>query len=215
MDPRRYEDWFIGLELGLSDEHTAFAVIQRLQPYDDLNSVQHAVRHLERFPLGTSYPAIADRLGHLFQDEKFVQRQGTLVVDRTGTGTPVIDLIRRRDWHACLRPVTFTAGNEAQQAEHGGWLVPKPELVAAFQVTLQERRLLVAPNLALATTLLSELHDYRLKAPLLGNDALLAWREGPHDDLVLAVALAVWDGERTRRQSVGIPTVIGYWGLGR
>jgi hypothetical protein len=30
------------------------------------DSVHHAVRHLEPFPLGTSYPAIAYRLDDLF-----------------------------------------------------------------------------------------------------------------------------------------------------
>jgi hypothetical protein len=90
-----YEDWFVGLELGLSHEFTALAVVQRTQPYDDLDAVHHAVRHLERFPLGTSYLAIADRLDALFKDQE--REGGMLVADRTGVGAPVIDLLRGRD----------------------------------------------------------------------------------------------------------------------
>jgi hypothetical protein len=133
-----------------------------------------------------------------------------LVADRTGVGASVIDLLRRRDWSVRLQPVTLTPGSEAQWAGWSGWLVPKTELVSALQVTLHERRLQVSSALPHAATLLTELHDYRIKAPPLGNDILLAWREGPQDDHVLAVALAVWERERTRRQPTIMPFVIGY-----
>jgi hypothetical protein len=31
------------------------------------------------------------------------------------------------------------------------------------------------------------------------NEAFGAWREGAHDDLVLAVAIAAWEGEHFRK----------------
>jgi hypothetical protein len=33
------------------------------------------------------------------------------------------------------------------------------------------------------------------RPPVLKEDDLTAWREGPHDDLVLGVALAAWLGK--------------------
>jgi len=33
-----------------------------------------------------------------------------------------------------------------------------------------------------------------------GHDSYEAWREGDHDDLVLAVAMACWTGERYLRK---------------
>jgi hypothetical protein len=43
--------------------------------------------------------------------------------------------------------------------------------------------------------LVRELGSYRAKPVLVAADTPLAWREGAHDDLVLAVALAAWAGE--------------------
>ena len=44
-------------------------------------------------------------------------------------------------------------------------------------------------------TLVHELTTFQTKDTLAGNETFGAWREGAHDDLVLAVALAAWFGE--------------------
>jgi hypothetical protein len=50
--------------------------------------------------------------------------------------------------------------------------------------------------LAHSELLVSELQNFKLKVPTLRADqSLEAWREGPRDDLVLAVSLAAWFGE--------------------
>jgi hypothetical protein len=59
---------------------------------------------------------------------------------------------------------------------------------------LQTRRLKIANQLEDAATLTRELAAYRPKVKLETTDAV-AWREGAHDDLVLAVGLAAWAGE--------------------
>jgi hypothetical protein len=77
-----------------------------------------------------------------------------------------------------------------------GYCVPKQELVGAIQVLLQNRRLRIPRGLAHSELLVSELQNFKLKVPTLrAEKSLEAWREGPHDDLVLAVALAAWYSE--------------------
>jgi hypothetical protein len=44
--------------------------------------------------------------------------------------------------------------------------------------------------------LVRELEAYRLKSLKLAGESDEMWREGPRDDLVLAVALAAWCGEK-------------------
>jgi hypothetical protein len=66
----------------------------------------------------------------------------------------------------------------------------------------------VAPALREAQTLVQELTTFQLKPVLLGNDAYVAWREGPHDDLVLAAGVAAGPAERARRLSLFVPYVI-------
>jgi hypothetical protein len=43
------------------------------------------------------------------------------------------------------------------------------------------------------------LQHFQLKSVPMAQDALLEWRERPHDDLVLAVAVAAWQAERPVR----------------
>jgi hypothetical protein len=65
------------------------------------------------------------------------------------------------------------------------------------QVCLQAGRLKIASALPEAATLTKELQDFQMKITLAtGHDSYGAWREGAHDDLVLALACALWCGER-------------------
>ena len=51
-------------------------------------------------------------------------------------------------------------------------------------------------GLRLAPVLSRELTTFKVRVTPAGNEVFGAWRERDHDDLVLAVALCVWYGER-------------------
>jgi hypothetical protein len=106
-----------------------------------------------------------------------------------------LKLIRGAEVNAHLFRITITAGTKAEQDEDGTWRVPKTELVSGLQILLQSGRLQIARELKHAKALEKELTSFRTKVVLKANDELALWREGPHDDLVLAVAIAVWVGE--------------------
>jgi hypothetical protein len=91
--------------------------------------------------------------------------------------------------------VAVTAGHSAGKDGRGGEPVPKKDLVGVLQVLLQGKRLKVAQGLEFAGTLADELQQFRMKTVPLTDD-VIEWRERPHDDLVLAVAVAAWQGER-------------------
>ena len=194
--------YFVGLDVGQGQECTALAVLACTQdPKADEHAPtvrRYAVRHLERFAPGAAYTDVATRLAGLFAEPPLAGQ--TLVVDQTAVGRPVLDLLRLSRVGAKVTAVTVTAGHQACSDERGGWLVPKKELVSTLQVLLQARRLQVAPSLPEAETLVLELLNFRLK-PLpahAASDPLAAWRDGAHDDLVLAVAIATWKSERRR-----------------
>ena len=64
-----------------------------------------------------------------------------------------------------------------------------------------------APALTHAQTLERELQNFQVKINLdTAHDSYGAWREGSHDDLVLAVALALWFAAREPQ----VLTVIHY-----
>lgn len=187
-----------GLDLGQAQDPTAMAVVEtRLGPHPVTPgrlAWYYAVRALPRWPLGTRYPEVvadvAERLSGKLPGEP-------LVVDQTGVGRAVVDCFRLHPKCPRLIPVTITAGHRAVQ-EPDGWKVPKKELVAVLQVLLQTQRIAVAAGLREAETLKRELENFRVKITAAANEAFGAWREGEHDDLVLALALACWFSERLR-----------------
>ena len=76
---------------------------------------------------------------------------------------------------------------------------------------LQTRRLRIAKSLPNTAILVRELETFKVKITELANESFGAWREGQHDDLVLAVAMAAWAGERglPHEGPIGMPRVIG------
>ena len=186
--------YVLGLDLGPPGEPTGFAILER--PAGS-NPDSH-LRHLERFPPGTPYPAIVGAVAERAADP--VLRDAPLVVDRTAVGATVIDCLRRAQPPLRVTPVVVTAGHAVQRADGGGWLVPKKELVSCLQLLLQSRRLKVPSDLPDAALLMGELTNFRLRQVLLG-DAPVEWREGRQDDLVFAVALACWHAEYVGRAS--------------
>ena len=57
---------------------------------------------------------------------------------------------------------------------------------------MEQGKLKIAAALEHGPTLVNEFAEMRMKMTAAGNEQYEAWREGSHDDLVLAVALACW-----------------------
>ena len=191
---------FVGLDLGQPHEVTALAVLERpLASAEDLLAgcrPAYALRHLRRFPLGTPYPAVMQAVVSLLGSARL--SDPTLVVDQTGVGHAVVGMLAEalRGRVACLFfPVTLTAGHAVTSGEDGVLHVPKKELVGTLQVLLQTRRLQVARSLTDAAVLVQELENFRARVTTARQETLESWREGRHDDLILAVAVAAWLGE--------------------
>ncbi len=111
-----------------------------------------------------------------------------LVVDAGGPGRPVVDAMRA----AGLNPiaVSITSGKRMRRDESIVYL-PKRELVRGLVTAFENGRLRIAKGLLLADALKGELQAFRVRFTAKGRDTYAA-RSGEHDDLVMAVALAVW-----------------------
>lgn len=188
-------DFYIGLDLGQSHDYTALAIAERIDlPTGGKSKAGcYHLRHLERFKLGTSYPAVVERVMGLLTTEP-LRGRSKLVVDATGVGAPVVDLFRDAELNPAA--VTITGGTSVTSVA-GSMHVPKRDLVSTLQVLFQGERLKVAEGLPEAQTLVKELLDFQVKINVAtAHDSYGPWREGGHDDLVLAVALACWYGEK-------------------
>jgi hypothetical protein len=186
---------YIGLDLGQVHEFSALAVLERSQVPGPLRTndpvKRYDVRHLQRWPAGTPYPQIA---ADLARPVAALPGRPLLAIDITMVGRPVANLVRRSNLPCNLYPITITGGQHVAAGPDGPQ-VPKRELVSTLQVLFQTRRLRVASTLPDAALLVKELSNFKATAKLCSEDQLLDWREGAHDDLVLAVALAAWLGE--------------------
>ena len=89
----------------------------------------------------------------------------------------------------------------------GYWHVPKKDLVDAFRLLYEQKRMRMPAALfdgnfdggkSIGATLLQEAKDFRYKITAAANATFNA-REGKHDDLLLAVAQGCWWAERAKR----------------
>lgn len=196
---------YFGLDLGQAQDYTALTalekkIINRDITMDLLNALppnaildegkEYHLRHVERFALGTTYPTIIsnliDRINALNLGDKYM-----VIVDATGVGRPVVDLMRKNRIR-CV-PVSFTAGEkENYDIDFGGWRVPKRILVSNLQVLFQNGQLKMAPGLPNLQQITNELLNLKVKVTQSKNDTYEAWREGDRDDLVFSLAMAAW-----------------------
>jgi L-asparaginase/Glu-tRNA(Gln) amidotransferase subunit D len=202
--PDQPQDVFVlGLDLGQVSDFSALAIDHQTERPD--RQKHHAIRYLQRWPLLTAYPGVVDAVVALVNQLP----EGAVIVlcvDVTGVGRAVFDLFARArdrfERRVRLVPITLTGGN-AVKTKQRGWTVAKADLVSSTQAALQTDRLKVVPSLEHAQTIEQELKVFKVKVNLsTANESFEAWRERDHDDLVLAVAMPVWFGERGMRRLV-------------
>jgi len=206
---------FVGVDLGQSCDFTAITVVERVEvggEWDPIlfgwpRIVKLRLRYLERPPLGTSYPEIVDRVASVTRSAALEGRRH-LIVDATGVGAPVVDMLRRAGTGCTLMPVMITGGN-IENLKKGYYKVPKRDLVVGLQATLERGGLDIAAALPLVATLREELANMRVRVTPQGREQYGEWRQGQHDDLVLAVALAVWGARKVYPNP--LPGEDGYW----
>jgi len=159
----------------------------------------YLVRWLDRLPLGTTYPDVAERLRDICAAVR--RRSGetpTLFVDATGVGQGLVDMLKKAGIQARIRGCYFNHGDR-RTSEGGEVRIGKAWLVGHLQVLLQSGRLHLAKS-AESEALARELLDYEIRVSENGTDTYGAFKVGRHDDLVTALGLAV--------QPVRIP-----WGI--
>ena len=202
-------EYLVGVDLGQKQDFTAIAVIERTEvatgeidaaTYERRVEVSYLLRYLERVRLGTPYPEIVGRVRELVRNPQ-LEGRCTLVVDATGVGVAVVDMLRQADLGCPLVPVMITGGGSAHEKERF-WHVPKRDLVVGLQVMFEQKQLRIAAQIPETGLLLKELSNMRVKVSDAGHDSY-AGRDAVHDDLVLAVALACWRARRKKYDLFG------------
>lgn len=199
--------WILGLDLGKISDYTALVAAEPVVAHGERPKLvlgsdgmvrpeswqEHHVRHIWRPPLGTSYREITAQIkGKLNAVPQW--HRCRLVVDSTGVGVAVVEMLQAElpSWVELI-PAMITSGSAApSQDARGVWHVAKRDLVSVLQRWLGERRWKVSSGVDHAKLLSDEIRNFKLKISQSGHDTYEAAREGEHDDIVLAAALALW-----------------------
>jgi len=198
--------FIISADLGQAFDYTAISVIERVisgrgfKGYKGSGEQMFYLRHVERMR-GVEYPAIVDRIKQLFNSEALRGVEKAVVIDLTGLGRPVYDIMRQAGFRRSLNAISITGGMDASYKD-GHHNVPKRELVSCLQIQLQNNRLKIAKGLKEANALIEELSNFQTKISDSGKDTYNG-RNGVHDDIVLSVAMGVWLGCRKHFRRCG------------
>ena len=181
----------IGIDIGKSTDPTAICVAT---PSRRKGQISFQVRHLERIPLGLPYPEIFERIATVIESVAGRSRfRPRVLIDATGVGQPVVDLLRLRIRGADIHGVLLRAGElhtYRNGAKHITIVIGKAKLAKRLQAMIQNGRVHL-PDTDEARALAAELLNYEVRIDENGTDRYGAFKSGTHDDLVTALAFSV------------------------
>jgi hypothetical protein len=200
------ETFCLGLDVGQQNDYSALAAVSQLATPGLFDATRQAylpvwelqVRWLERWPLGTPFAtvvrrAVAVRNALVIPGERSLGKAPVyppIVLDSTGVGLPLVEMFRT---HHQVTPVAVViTGGDTVNATPGGFRVPKKDLIGALSVEFELQRVKIVSGLDLADDLLGELKNFRMETNAATGRTRYNALEGHHDDLLIAVALAVW-----------------------
>ncbi|HEU0118987.1 MAG TPA: hypothetical protein VFQ91_00555 [Bryobacteraceae bacterium] len=187
---------YFGLDLGQRRDHSALVAVQlgwealgqcpvtfaqRFRP-------ELEIRSLDRFPLGTCYDGLSgvvlDRVAEAAGACASAPDQH-LIIDAGGPGPPVVDRLRKiAPASLNVHPVIITGGKGVNSLSGGYTGIPRRTLVSTVLYAIGAASLRCVPGLAGWDNLVEEL-------VMLRAGDTQPEDQGAHDDVVMALALAV------------------------
>jgi hypothetical protein len=187
MNKQRY---LFGLDVGQAHDPTALAIVEH---ETRTREPIYNVRELYRYPLGTPYPVISDQISERLRAAPLA-RNSLVAIDATGVGAPIVDLIKSHRDIYDIYSITITAGTAVNKTGYQ-LTIPKRDLITKTAILLQQNRIRIAASLRDTPALLNELRNYRIKTSDSGHHTYAPANSSDHDDLLLALSLALWIGE--------------------
>ena len=195
--------YFVGLDLGQARNYTAMAVLERRwhaataqefiassgRAYQ--GEYRYRVVGLDRCSLGTPYPAVVEWVKARLREYP-LGNIAAVVVDATGVGSAVMDLLKRADLGVRWIGTVIT-GNQASPVGAGATTVAgyqtvsRAEVLTGVQIAVQAKRL---------TVVMSECREWEALSRELVLLRLEGKRAGVQDDLAFGLGLAIWWGMR-------------------
>ena len=202
---RRVDKYVCGLDLGRQHDRSVFAVIHHTcTPVEgddgwiinDANKVckqrsvtRYDLVHMHALPLKLDYVSQALLVRELMAREPLASTNATLVVDTSGVGMGVADLMHSQGLR--FIGLQITAGAEQSQVDGRNFRVAKQLLVSKMEAVLHASELRVPDTLPEAAAFRKELESFRRQSKASGAQTWSA-DVGEFDDRVMAVSYSVW-----------------------
>jgi hypothetical protein len=187
--------FYMGADIGQSVDPSSVAVLRRIRelerieqgPWKETKPAIFQLGFLERIPLGVPYPGQCHYISELLRRPIWA---GNIQVafDESGVGRAVGDIFRSGG--ISFLGVNITSGLD-QRIDGNQAFVPKTTLVSLVQAMLHEERLHFHTDLAAAPDLRKELESFQVRYT---DGGRMTWGASGnnHDDMVLAIAIALW-----------------------
>lgn len=183
MDPAKLRDWcsICALDMHLVSDRRRFEydliAMARKQglPYD----------HPDK-------PSIASWALEVYKNQRFWKNEPPIfVLDSTGVGVAVNDILKAKG----IRPkaIMITSGN-AIKREGNTIHISKPRMIGKFIGAFDAGKVHINPSMPIWPKVERELLSFRAELTAQGNARFEA-EEGENDDMLMALAQAVWYGE--------------------
>ncbi len=191
----------IGVDLGQRADHTAIVVLeQRVESTGvrDPRTFEFGwrrrliVRKVARLRLGTAFQKVVGEVERLTMLPDFEGCLVTTVVDATGIGLVVTELLQQKRLRGELYPVVITGGQEMRY-KAGFYPTPRTDILLGVCQAFEVDGLEVAGGVAGWEGMVEELKSIRKYQSVSGPRFE---SEGRHDDLVFGLGLALIGARR-------------------
>jgi hypothetical protein len=145
---------------------------------------------------GLPYDRIVDWVAKTLKNPAFNQREPPeFILDSTGVGVAVRDMLAAKGVR--LKAVTITAG-ESFTRQGPIYHVGKARLIGTFLGAFDAGKVRVNPNMPIWSQVEREMLSFRAEMNTQGRLKMEA-EQGENDDMLFALAMAVWYGEEVKR----------------
>jgi len=187
--------WIFGLDLGKRIDRTALAVLRVYYTQEEpgKQKQRYQIGHLRTWPRQTSYHQICQDLLVYKQYPEY--EKVVVCYDMTGLGTVFEELLQ--EYNIECYGVTITGG-KIEHTDGASGSVPKATLIAGMQIKLETGVLTLHANMKMKGVFRRQVAAFKAKYSDKGN--VTFGGRGEHDDLISAVALALWGEKFTSLQ---------------
>ena len=178
---------FVGVDLGKRENPSAIVVLERFEVMPEYTDVlrgaglsrRYVVRQAERLALGTPYTEVVKRVKQVVTAvmARMPSSSCNLVVDESGPGVPVVEMMRAAGMGCAICGYTITNGAAAT-----GSSVPRAEIVTRVQLMLEQEELEIAEGCRDAAAIEREMTYLQLSGKA----------SGENDDIAMGLALVCW-----------------------